>query len=95
MTTKPSHILTTEYKRQVVYGFWYIYKSITVCSTAGPVMEDWDIISPKDVIGSEQLLSDKTRSLASAALPLTQSFLSQVSLPSLTSSHFLFIYLFF
>ncbi|CAK6974406.1 TBC1 domain family member 25 [Scomber scombrus] len=47
-------------------------------SEDSPVMEDWDIISPKDVIGSEQLLSDKTRSLASAALPLTQSFLSQV-----------------
>ncbi|XP_069544662.1 TBC1 domain family member 25 [Brachyistius frenatus] len=41
-------------------------------------MEDWDIISPKDVIGSEQLISDRTRSLASAALPFTQSLLSQV-----------------
>lgn len=41
-------------------------------------MEDWDIISPKDVIGSEQLLAERTRSLASAALPFTQSLLSQV-----------------
>lgn len=53
----------------------------TFCSTAGPVMEDWDIISPKDVIGSEQLLTERTRSLASAALPFTQTLLSQV--PSL------------
>ncbi|XP_068180742.1 TBC1 domain family member 25 [Antennarius striatus] len=43
-----------------------------------PVMEDWDIISPKDVIGSEQLLVERTRSLASAALPFTQTLLSQV-----------------
>uniref|UniRef100_UPI0037E704E7 TBC1 domain family member 25 n=1 Tax=Semicossyphus pulcher TaxID=241346 RepID=UPI0037E704E7 len=43
-----------------------------------PVMEDWDIISPKDVIGSEQLLAERTKSLASAALPFTQSLLSQV-----------------
>ncbi|XP_033825697.1 TBC1 domain family member 25 [Periophthalmus magnuspinnatus] len=42
-----------------------------------PVMEDWDIISPKDVMTSEQL-ADRTRSLASAALPFTQSLLSQV-----------------
>ncbi|KAI3357333.1 hypothetical protein L3Q82_015489, partial [Scortum barcoo] len=47
-------------------------------SEDSPVMEDWDIISPKDVIGSEQLLADRTRSLASAALPFTQSLLSQV-----------------
>ena len=44
-------------------------------------MEDWDIISPKDVIGSEQLLAERTRSLASAALPFTQSLLSQVPSP--------------
>ncbi|CAL9703746.1 unnamed protein product [Knipowitschia caucasica] len=43
-----------------------------------PVMEDWDIISPKDVMTSEQLFADRTRSLASAALPFTQSLLSQV-----------------
>nr|XP_061826189.1 TBC1 domain family member 25-like isoform X2 [Nerophis lumbriciformis] len=47
-------------------------------SEDSPVMEDWDIISPKDVIGSEQLLADRTRSLASAALPFTQSLISQV-----------------
>lgn len=41
-------------------------------------MEDWDIISPKDVIGSEQLFAERTRSLATAALPFTQSLLSQV-----------------
>lgn len=46
-------------------------------------MEEWDIISPKDVIGSEQLLVERTRSLASAALPFTQSLLSQVPLPFL------------
>ncbi|KAM9751762.1 LOW QUALITY PROTEIN: TBC1 domain family member 25 [Menidia menidia] len=42
-----------------------------------PLMEDWDIISPRDVIGSE-LLAEKTRTLTSAALPFTQSLLSQV-----------------
>jgi len=44
-------------------------------------MEDWDIISPKDVIGSEQLLAERTRSLANAALPFTQSLLCQVTRP--------------
>lgn len=43
-----------------------------------PVMEDWDIISPKDVLSSEQFFADRTRSLASAALPFTQSLLTQV-----------------
>ncbi|KAL6120232.1 tbc1d25 [Pungitius sinensis] len=47
-------------------------------SEDSPVMEDWDIISPKEVIGSEQLLAERTRSLANAALPFTQSLLSQV-----------------
>ncbi|XP_077400634.1 TBC1 domain family member 25 [Vanacampus margaritifer] len=47
-------------------------------SEDSPVMEDWDIISPKDVIGSEQLLAERTKSLASAALPFTQSLMSQV-----------------
>ncbi|XP_074538487.1 TBC1 domain family member 25 [Halichoeres trimaculatus] len=47
-------------------------------SEDSPVMEDWDIISPKDVISSEQLLAERTKSLASAALPFTQSLLSQV-----------------
>ncbi|XP_043102357.1 TBC1 domain family member 25 isoform X2 [Puntigrus tetrazona] len=46
-------------------------------SEDSPVLEDWDIISPKDVIGSDQLQGEK-RSLASAALPFTQSLLSQV-----------------
>lgn len=41
-------------------------------------MEDWDIISTKDVIGSEQHLVERTKTLASAALPFTQSILSQV-----------------
>ncbi|XP_028309669.1 TBC1 domain family member 25 [Gouania willdenowi] len=47
-------------------------------SEDSPVLEEWDIISPKDVIGSEQLFADRTRSLASAALPFTQTLLSQV-----------------
>ncbi|KAM3871656.1 TBC1 domain family member 25 [Diretmus argenteus] len=47
-------------------------------SEDSPVMEDWDIISPKDVIGSEQFPGEKSRSLASAALPFTQSLLSQM-----------------
>ncbi|XP_065103038.1 TBC1 domain family member 25 isoform X1 [Paramisgurnus dabryanus] len=46
-------------------------------SEDSPVLEDWDIISPKDVIGSDQLQGEK-RSLASTALPFTQSLLSQV-----------------
>lgn len=46
-------------------------------SEDSPVMEDWDIISPKDVIGSDQLLGEK-RSLTAAALPFTQSLLSQM-----------------
>jgi hypothetical protein len=41
-------------------------------------MEDWDIISPKEVICSDQLPGDR-RSLAAAALPFTQSLLSQVT----------------
>lgn len=64
------------------YGAYLIVKSTAFGSTAGPVMEDWDIISPKDVIGSEQLLAERTRSLASAALPFTQSLLSQVPSPT-------------
>lgn len=60
-----------------------IIQSSTFSSNVGPVMEDWDIISPKDVIGSEQLLVERTRSLASAALPFTQSLLSQVHSPVL------------
>ncbi|XP_068104069.1 TBC1 domain family member 25 [Hyperolius riggenbachi] len=41
-----------------------------------PLLEDWDIISPKDVIGTDLFLADK-RSFT-AALPFTQSLLSQV-----------------
>ena len=41
-------------------------------------MEGWEIISPKDVIGSD-LLAGKRRGLPAAALPFTQSLLSQVS----------------
>lgn len=48
----------------------------SVCS--GPLLEDWDIISPKDVIGSDILLAEKRSSLTTAALPFTQSILSQV-----------------
>lgn len=44
----------------------------------GPLLEDWDIISPKDVIGSDVLLAEKRSSLTTAALPFTQSILSQV-----------------
>ncbi|XP_026779543.3 TBC1 domain family member 25 isoform X1 [Pangasianodon hypophthalmus] len=47
-------------------------------SEDSPVLEDWDIISPKDVIGSDQLQGEK-RSLTSTALPFTQSLLSQVT----------------
>ncbi|XP_041093144.1 TBC1 domain family member 25-like isoform X2 [Polyodon spathula] len=42
-----------------------------------PLLEDWDIISPKDVIGTD-LLPGERKSLAAAALPFTQSLLSQV-----------------
>ncbi|KAK0139628.1 TBC1 domain family member 25 [Merluccius polli] len=47
-------------------------------SEDSPVMEEWDIISPKDVIGSE-LIGDKARSFAATALPFTQSLLSVVA----------------
>ncbi|KAJ8370144.1 hypothetical protein SKAU_G00101720 [Synaphobranchus kaupii] len=42
-----------------------------------PLLEGWDIISSKDVIGSD-LLPGERRGLATAALPFTQSLLSQV-----------------
>lgn len=41
-------------------------------------MEDWDIISPKDVIGSDVLSTEKRSSFTAVALPFTQSILSQV-----------------
>ncbi|XP_007529450.1 TBC1 domain family member 25 isoform X2 [Erinaceus europaeus] len=47
-------------------------------SEDSPLLEDWDIISPKDVIGSDVPLAEKRSSLTSAALPFTQSILSQV-----------------
>ncbi|XP_063289213.1 TBC1 domain family member 25 [Pelobates fuscus] len=45
-------------------------------SEDSPLLEDWDIISPKDVIGTDLFLVDK-RTLSSA-LPFTQTILSQV-----------------
>ncbi|KAG5837870.1 hypothetical protein ANANG_G00217620 [Anguilla anguilla] len=42
-----------------------------------PLLEGWDIINPKDVISSD-LLPGERRGLAAAALPFTQSLLSQV-----------------
>ncbi|EHB16775.1 TBC1 domain family member 25 [Heterocephalus glaber] len=47
-------------------------------SEDSPLLEDWDIISPKDVIGSDVLLAEKRSSLTTAALPSTQSIFSQV-----------------
>nr|XP_020653310.1 TBC1 domain family member 25 isoform X1 [Pogona vitticeps] len=46
-------------------------------SEDSPLLEDWDIISPKDVISTDLLLVER-RSLAAAALPFTQSIISQV-----------------
>ncbi|MBN3322542.1 TBC25 protein, partial [Atractosteus spatula] len=46
-------------------------------SEDSPLLEDWDIISPKDVISSD-LIPGERRSLAAAALPFTQSLISQV-----------------
>uniref|UniRef100_A0A8C0HCV0 TBC1 domain family member 25 n=1 Tax=Chelonoidis abingdonii TaxID=106734 RepID=A0A8C0HCV0_CHEAB len=46
-------------------------------SEDSPLLEDWDIISPKDVISTDLLLVEK-RSLAAAALPFTQTIISQV-----------------
>ena len=44
---------------------------------AGPVLEDWDIISPREVAAVEPL--PERRSLLAAALPFTQALLAQVS----------------
>ncbi|KAJ8259985.1 hypothetical protein GJAV_G00175750 [Gymnothorax javanicus] len=56
----------------------YLQLKIDIKSSEdSPVLEDWDIISPKDVISSDLLPGEK-RSLAAAALPFTQSLLSQV-----------------
>ncbi|XP_041037377.1 TBC1 domain family member 25 [Carcharodon carcharias] len=46
-------------------------------SEDSPLLEDWDIISPKDVIGSD-LLTPEKRSFAASTHPLTQSIISQV-----------------
>uniref|UniRef100_A0A8C5QJB4 TBC1 domain family member 25 n=1 Tax=Leptobrachium leishanense TaxID=445787 RepID=A0A8C5QJB4_9ANUR len=45
-------------------------------SEDSPLLEDWDIISPKDVLGTDLFLVD--RRTFSSALPFTQSILSQV-----------------
>ncbi|XP_006902556.1 PREDICTED: TBC1 domain family member 25-like [Elephantulus edwardii] len=42
------------------------------------LLDDWDIVSPKDVIGSDMLLAEKRSSLTTAALPFTQSILSHL-----------------
>lgn len=44
---------------------------------AGPLLEDWDIISPREVAAAEPL--PERRSLLAAALPFTQALLAQVS----------------
>ncbi|XP_051864929.1 TBC1 domain family member 25 [Pristis pectinata] len=45
-------------------------------SEDSPLLEDWDIISPKDVIGSD-LLTPEKRPFTASSLPLTQSIISQ------------------
>ncbi|KAM8965601.1 TBC1 domain family member 25 isoform 2-T2 [Sarcophilus harrisii] len=50
---------------------------LSAVSHLGPLLEDWDIISPKDVIGTDLLPVEK-RSLTAVALPFTQSIISQV-----------------
>lgn len=57
---------------------------------SGPLLEDWDIISPKDVISTDLLLVEK-RSLAAAALPFTQSIISQVGLQGVELPTYIFI----
>lgn len=57
---------------------------------SGPLLEDWDIISPKDVISTDLLLVEK-RSLAAAALPFTQSIISQVSFQGVELLAYIFI----
>lgn len=57
----------------------YLHLRVDIRPTEdSPLLEDWDIISPKDVIGSDVLLAEKRSSLTTAALPFTQSILSQV-----------------
>ncbi|ELR62308.1 TBC1 domain family member 25 [Bos mutus] len=57
----------------------YLHLRVDIRPTEdSPLLEDWDIISPKDVIGSDVLLAEKRSSLTTAALPFTQSIISQV-----------------
>ncbi|XP_039582576.1 TBC1 domain family member 25 [Passer montanus] len=49
-----------------------------------PLLEDWDIISPREVAAAEPL--PERRSLLAAALPFTQALLAQVSTPG-TGEH--------
>ncbi|XP_016161174.1 PREDICTED: TBC1 domain family member 25, partial [Ficedula albicollis] len=44
-----------------------------------PLLEDWDIISPREVAAAEPI--PERRSLLAAALPFTQALLAQVSTP--------------
>lgn len=46
-------------------------------AAAGPLLEDWDIISPREVAAAEPL--PERRSLLATALPFTQALLAQVS----------------
>lgn len=71
----------TEIEKELRLNTGLFINTVLFSFSAGPVMEDWDIISPKDVIGSEQLFVERTKSLASAALPFTQSLLTQVHSP--------------
>ena len=63
-------------ERNLVLSSGVLIPCHSVCP--GPLLEDWDIISPKDVIGSDVLLAEKRSSLTTAALPFTQSIISQV-----------------
>ena len=63
-------------KKNLVLSSGVLIPCHSVCP--GPLLEDWDIISPKDVIGSDVLLAEKRSSLTTAALPFTQSIISQV-----------------
>lgn len=51
----------------------------------GPLLEDWDIISPREVAAAEPV--PERRSLLAAALPFTQALLAQVSAPGTGEAH--------
>lgn len=51
----------------------------------GPLLEDWDIISPREVAAAEPV--PERRSLLAAALPFTQALLAQVSTPGAGKAH--------